>query len=311
MPSLKDNPEMERLSDAKVVVTGSNGFIGQHLTRKLRELSREVVAIGRQEAPAVNGVKYLQVDIRRLDWPIEADYLFHLAGMANPSEAEKDPVAAYETNVSGTVNLIRHIRTRRRTELISSVAVYGKAPAPFREDVPVQPSNVYGATKLAAEDAIRMYGINGGLDYAIVRPSNIFGPGQSTAYILPEKINQALSEGRITLRNGSIVRDYVFVDDFVEATIRAATMSSAERQTINIGSGQGTTLLTLAEQIRAAIEDPNIPITSGEAAESFSMSKYLSSIDKAKGVLGWEPQHTLLEGLQKSVGWYRERLRAV
>jgi nucleoside-diphosphate-sugar epimerase len=297
------------LKDATVVVTGCNGFLGRHLINKLAGLSKEVIGIDLGDYCPDSKITYLKRNICLMNERIECDYLFHLAAITNIPYSEKFAYYAYDTNVLGTLNLMECIKPKRRIVFFSAGTVYGTAQtAPFKEDGPVKAMSVYGASKLAGEELIRLYGASRGFDYSILRLFNMYGPGQVPLYIVPQIILEALKTKKIQLRNGSVTRDFVYAGDLVEAAIRIATVEAAGKQIVNVGSGVDRSLMELANTIKDVMGDSTMPVTSGSVAEGFSPEKLCASTEKAKKILGWEASTSLRDGIAKTVEWYKKSL---
>ena len=250
----------------KVIVTGGAGFIGSHLVDRLVEESPgEIVVLdnfhrGRRANLAHHdscpAVRLVEVDIRNAEAVqaacTGADTIYHLAAQSNVMGAVSDLSYSFATNVAGTVNVLEAARATgaRRVVFTSSREVYGEvAQLPVREDAPLNAKNSYGASKAAGELYARVFQNTYGVETAILRLANVYG-ARDYDRVIPLWLDAAAAGRELIVYGGQQVIDFVHVDLVVEALLRAAR-SEAVGQPINIGSGQGTPILQLAEQIMA------------------------------------------------------------
>lgn len=297
----------------RVCITGGAGFIGSHLTESLLALGADVACVDLNPEPrrlraVADRVEYHCADIVTWNGVLPSgkkpEVIFHLAALAQPIRAEKEPEAAYRHNVMGTANMLAVARriSARRFIFISGGAVYTNIPAylPMDEKHPIDPGqNVYAMTKrlgeLLCEEASRVYG----LSCAFIRLFNTYGPRQDPEYVIPSFIHQARREGAITVFNGGIVRDFNYVEDVVSALIRLAA-SEFKGGPVNIGTGKGTPMgtmaRTIAEALKAGMTDLN--------RETFGPKKQICDNTLAKNLLQWDPVHSVESGLQKTIRAY-------
>jgi UDP-glucose 4-epimerase len=295
-------------------VTGY-GFISSHLVTYLLGRGAQVTVV--EKNLLANGtipspqIRFKNADLRYFKDEKEYDYVFHLAGITNAAYAESNPIEAYEANVLATCNLLHSVKVKERFVFTSSATVYGNAPGEhiLSETNPTSPISIYGATKVAAEDLIKTFARTRHLPFNIVRFFNLYGPKQSTLYIVPQIVIQALREKRIVLRNAVVERDFLFVGDAVECLVKAAT-SDTVGSTINVGSGIPISLGQLASTVLDVLNDPEVPVTSGNDYEPFSAKRLVADITRAI-LLGWKPKTSLREGLERTVPYYRKEVGAL
>jgi UDP-glucose 4-epimerase len=247
-----------------VVVTGGSGFIGSHLVDAL--LAHHAVTVqvidNLQRGRLVNMARhdgdprfiFSAVDIRdadALDPLMEgADVVFHLAAQSNVMGAIQDPRQSFETNVIGTYNVLEAARHHgvRRVVLASSREAYGEpAHVPVAEDQPLLAKNTYGASKVAAEAYCRTFTNVFGLETVILRFANVYGP-RDFDRVIPIWLSRALIGAPLELYGGDQVIDFVWVDQVVQALLRAASANIVGLP-INIGSGVGTPIRELAHRV--------------------------------------------------------------
>jgi UDP-glucose 4-epimerase len=308
-----------------IVVTGGAGFIGRHLVERLCQdgmgvTSEPVVVLdnmrrGSREALApliADGrVRLIEGDVRDADAIRKAvtgaETIFHLAAQANVMGSESDPDYAFGTNVTGTYNLLEAAQETgvRRIVFASSREVYGQPPMlPVPEDAPFAPKNAYGATKAAGEMACRAASMRG-LEVVALRLANVYGPGDF-GRVIPLWLEHAARGEDLPLYGGGQVLDLVWVGDVVDAMLRAAQtprqrfaarkwLEASDEHgffvALNIGTGEGTPITTLAERIRQlAARDIRVQLLPGRAVE---VERYVADITRARTVLGYEPQSPL------------------
>lgn len=288
-----------------IVVTGGAGFIGRHLVARLcanrsafagsdepivvvdnlRRGSKEALADG----VASGQVRFIEGDIRDTALLAEAmrdaDYVYHLAGQSNVMGAEADPDYAFNTNVVGTYNVVQAAIAAgaRRLIFTSSREVYGQPTSlPVPETAPLVPKNAYGASKVAGEMTCRVAAARGGLEVVTLRLANVYGPGD-TGRVIPLWLAAAARGDDMLIYGGAQVIDFVWVEDTVSALVRAALVPRAVFSAaglvndlgepgffvaLNVGTGQGTPIQTLAERVREAVGNPvSVKIVPGRNAE--------------------------------------------
>ncbi|MBM4436152.1 MAG: NAD-dependent epimerase/dehydratase family protein, partial [Actinobacteria bacterium] len=246
-----------------MLVTGADGFVGGHLVAHLEAEGHRVVRGGR--TATADGTVACDVGDRatvaRAIAEARPDVVINLAGIADPGEAERDPVLAYAVNVIGQLHLIQALlqsAPSARLVVIGSAHMYGAAAptSTIREDAPLQPHSVYGATKAAADLQALAYHLSHGLNCVRLRLFNLIGPGRQEAYFPGRQVRQLadILEGRAppVLDTFSLTgtRDFVDVRDAVRAIEHAARLG-ATGAAYNVASGRATPLRTVAERLIA------------------------------------------------------------
>jgi UDP-glucose 4-epimerase len=234
----------------------------------------------------------------------DIDCVYHLAARVLVSESILYPREYNEANVGGTVSVMEAMRDAgvRRVVFTSSGAVYGEqAHQPVREDQIPNPQSPYAVSKLAAEYYVRTIGALWGIETVITRIFNAYGPGQnlppSHPPVVPRFLQQALRGGSLVIFGGGAqTRDFVYVDDVVDALMAAATASDVDRRTINIGSGQETSVNELAALVAKAV-GREVEILHSPA-ESGGVSHLRADISLARRLLDHDPQVDLKQGLR-------------
>jgi nucleoside-diphosphate-sugar epimerase len=306
----------------RVLVTGGAGFIGHHLVRGLLDRSDEVTVIddfSSGDRSRLEGfgdrialVEGSILDPQALDRAAEScEVIFHEAAIASVAQSLVTPLLTNAVNVSGTIEVMlaasRH--GARRVVFAGSSAAYGTpVNLPCREDQPPDPMSAYGVSKLAAEYYVHTLGRLHGVDTVVLRYFNVFGPGQDPASeyaaVVP-RFATAVLEGRQPTVNGSgdISRDFVYVDNVVQANLLAARPTSPSGLTCNIASGTRSSLLELLGAINNAagrrVEPIFGPARNGDIPHSYA------DISVARQTLGYEVSVPFREGIRRTIAWYR------
>lgn len=301
-------------SQGKVVVTGGAGFVGSHLVdRLLSDGSSHVVVLDNLHRGRLENLAERQKDPRLelivgdvRDLPtVEAafrgaDTIYHLAAQSTVMGAVEDPVYSFETNVVGTFNVLRAARDAHAQRLIfaSSREVYGDPiELPVEENQPLLAVNAYGASKLSGEAYCRAFRRTFGLHCVILRLANVYGP-RDIGRVIPLWIDRATNGDDLTIYGGKQLIDFVWVDQVVEAFVRAADMSGP-LPPINIGSGSGTRIVDLARRI--------IRLTGGRSqlhiaqARSVEVTRYVAHVGRMRQMLGIEPSDDPIGHLEQLV----------
>lgn len=236
----------------------------------------------------------------------DVDCVYHLAARVSVPESMLYPREYNAVNVGGTVAVMEAIRDAgvKRVVFTSSGAVYGTQPQqPVHEDLPPNPDSPYAVSKLAAEHYIRTIGALWNIETVCLRIFNAYGPGQSLppshAPVIPQFIKQALNNGTIVIfGKGGQSRDFVYIDDVIDALEAAATARQIDREVINIGSGAETTIEDLINLIGRITHNPIVPLrnTSGGG-----VNRLWANIGKAHALLGYAPKVSLEEGLRATI----------
>lgn len=275
----------------EILVTGASGFVGRRLCAALENAGHRVHRLSIEDG-----------DIARagLAFP-GVRHVFHLAARMFVPESWTNPRAFYETNVLGAVNALDLCRREKAAMTLVSSYVYGTPKRlPISEDHPIEAFNPYGHTKVIAESVARFYAGAFGVPVTIVRPFNIYGPGQDARFLIPSLIAQALDPASDAIRvaDSRPKRDYLHVDDLVDLLLR--TLGEPGGGIYNAGSGASTSIGELAAMIgRAAGTDK--PLVSADQSRPQEVMDVVADITRARDSLCWTPRITLEEGLAETV----------
>ena len=299
----------------KYLITGGAGFIGRHLANKLVTAGHHVRVIDDLSAgdPRAldDSIHFTRGDVREAPklWTLlhDIDCVYHLAARVSLPQSILYPRDYNDINVGGTVAVMEAMRAVgvSRIVLASSATIYGdQKRQPVDESVVPQLLTPYAVSKFAAEHYVFSLGIHYGIETVALRIFNAYGPGQALppAYppVVPQIIHQVLSEGTIAVfGNGRQTRDYVYIDDVVDALIEAGLRRNIDRTVINVGSGQETSVLELVDHIEYVTHREAHVITN--ELQSGGVQRLLADLDKAHSLLDYTPKVSLNEGLQQTV----------
>jgi len=312
----------------KCVVTGCAGFIGSHLTEALLEDGHSVMGIdcfndnyGRSQklqnlanARDWDGFDFVPIDLGRgalEDLVEQCDVVFHLAAEPGVRSSWGERFELYlRNNVLATQHLLESARRwpEKRIVYASSSSVYGQAEAlPTPEDVTPKPFSPYGVTKLDAENLCNLYHANYGVNCVSLRYFSVYGPRQRPD-MAAHRFIEALLDGRpVTLfGDGSQLRDFTYVDDVVDATIRALFADLPPGAVLDVASGRPVSVLDLVHWLRDLVGSPQVQVDRAPERHG-DVPQTHGSIGATEQHLGWHPRTDLRSGLQRQVGWHRMR----
>lgn len=299
----------------RFLITGGAGFIGTALANYLVRQGHTVRVLDDLSAgdsanldPAIHFTRG-NVEDKPKVWRLlnKIDCVYHLAARVSVPESVLYPQEYNNTNVGGTVAIMEAMRDAgvKRVVLASSGAVYGEQEVDkVNEALLPNADSPYGVSKLAAEGYVRTIGGLWGIETVALRIFNAYGPGQAVPPthppVIPQFIRQILGDGSLIIfGQGEQTRDYIYVDDVVQALVAAATAEGINRQVINIGTGTGTSirqLVGLIEKVSGrkaqTIFNPSI---------SGGVSSLVADTSRARRLLDFKPQVTLEEGLVRLI----------
>lgn len=297
------------------LITGGAGFIGHHLANQLVDLGHHVRVIDDLSAgdPSLldKRVLFTRGDIRDQPklWTLlhNIDCVYHLAARVSLPQSVLYPRDYNDINVGGTVTLMEAMKAVgiRRIVMASSGTIYGdQKRQPVDETVVPELLTPYAVSKFAAEHYIATLGIHYGIETVALRIFNAYGPGQSLppAYppVVPHFINQILSSGTVVLYgSGSQTRDYVFIDDVVDALIVAGAQGAIDRQVINIGSGTETSVMGLIAGIEEVSGRTALVLRNEE--QSGGVKRLVADLERANKLLDYQPKFKLKAGLRRTL----------
>jgi CDP-glucose 4,6-dehydratase len=319
--------------DRPVLVTGATGLLGGWLVEALLGRGAHVVGLVRDSIPRSRLVAERVIDRIDVVWGDVTDYVcveralaefeiecvFHLAAQTIVGIANRSPLSTFETNVRGTWNVLEASRrqpTVRRVLVASSDKAYGEQERlPYEETTPLQGRHPYDVSKSAADLIAQSYWTSFGLRVAIIRCGNLFGGGDlNWNRLVPGTIRSVLRDSPPVIRSsGRLIRDYVYVEDAVDAYLALADAlaesDAPAGQGINVSYGEPQSVIDLVARVLALMGRPDLSPTILDEAPNEIAEQYLDAT-RARKLCGWTPRVALDEGLARTIAWYRRLLAA-
>jgi UDP-glucose 4-epimerase len=300
----------------RFLITGGAGFIGSALANHLVREGHHVrvlddLSAGCDPARLAPRVLFTRGDVKDIPklWTLlqNVDCVYHLAARVYVEQSILYPREYNDVNVGGTVAVMEAMRDAgvKRVVLASSGAVYGEQVLqPVKETQPPNPQSPYAVSKIAAEHYVFTIGALWDIETVALRIFNAYGPGQqvptSHPPVIPQFVKQALSGGSLVVfGDGSQTRDFVYIDDVVEAMVAAATASTVDRAIINVGSGQELSINELIKKVEQATRREVHPLYN--SAQSGGVSRLVADISLARRKLGFKPKTDIDKGLRLSL----------
>ena len=313
----------------KILVTGGKGFIGSKIVEMLTKDGHTVTVVDNNDTYGIMTKQELEklFQWRTRNWVAEnvqvisgdilnrliclkafshnPDIVIHLATYPRAKIVDEDPILGIPKVINTTTNLLWHSSkwSVKKFVYISSSMVYGDFVDGTKEDANTKPKNIYGEAKLTGERMVKLFAKRDNLNYNIIRPSGVYGPGDMPDRVVSKFFEKAMENETITLHNGENKVDFTYRQDAARGIVLAA-LSPVSNVSFNITAGNATSLRTLAETI--------IKITGSESEiEDIGNHKLYPmrgtlNISRAKDLLGYEPEFTLEQGLKSYYDWLRQ-----
>ncbi len=310
----------------KILVTGGFGFIGSKIVEMLSEEKHDVRVMDNSETYGVitkedlkklyeyrqrnwKKVHMFQGDVSNRDDVLKAfhsrpDIVIHLASYPRAKIVNANPMIGTRNIIEGTVNLLWHCDKIdvKRFVFVSSSMIYGHYTDGTKEDADTKPNNLYGESKLVAERFTKHYHTHYGVEYNIVRPSGVYGPGDMDDRVLSKFFAKAMANETIEVHDGSNRVDFTYVDDTAKGIIKCA-LGEESNKSFNITAGNAKSLKEAAERIISLTGSKSKIVDVG--MNKIYPRRGTLDITRAKTLLGYRPQVDFDEGLKKYYEWLR------
>ena len=277
-----------------ILVTGARGFIGSALTARLRKENHDVVSLNSE-----NGGVLLPANLAPLaERPI--DHVFHLAGRTFIPDSWDKPDAFAQLHLTGTQNVLDFCRATGASMTFVSAYVYGvPEKLPISENDPVNPNNYYACTKYLAERMCAFYAKEFGVAIRVIRPFNVFGVGQASRFLIPTILEQVLHQETITLQNLAPKRDFVYLEDMIDA-LMILLENKSPFAIYNIGSGYSLSVMQIVRTVQE-LHGTRQPIHATQERRTNEIDDVIADIHKANTELNWFPRHSFREGVARII----------
>lgn len=307
----------------KVLVTGAGGFVGQHLLNKLLMKKNEVVAINRKNNIFLSSldIPVYETDILDFDTILNCikkekpDVLIHLAAQSNVGISWNKPILTASTNIEGSLNLYKaffEVNPNGKFINIGSSDEYGltaKLGIPLVEEMECKPQNPYSISKYCTEQMILQLAKKDKVNVVSTRSFNHFGPGQNTGFVISDfasqvaKIKKGLVENKIFVGDLSASRDFLYIDDVVDAYIKIAE-NKIPNGVYNISSEIGIKIEYILNKL-IELSNMNIEvIIDKNKFRPAEVKKFIGNSDKLKELVGWKPNVNFDDGLEKTLNYW-------
>lgn len=319
------------LKGKKVLVTGSEGFIGSHLTEQLVELGAEVSALVQYNSfnnwgwidtfseDVKKNIKVVTGDIREYDGISKIikghDVVFHLAALIAIPYSYLSPMAYVRTNVEGTTNVLEACREYNIEKIVhtSTSETYGTALyVPIDEKHPLQGQSPYSASKIGADKIAESFQKSFDMPIATIRPFNTYGPRQSARAVIPTIISQILS-GKTEIKLGSLTptRDFNYVKDTAEAFIKVAESEKTIGEVINVSTNNEISIGGVVNKI-IKLSGKNVNVICDNdrmRPENSEVNRLWGDNKKIRKLTEWEPRYSLNDGLSQTIQWIESNIK--
>ncbi|MCU0666113.1 MAG: GDP-mannose 4,6-dehydratase [Candidatus Omnitrophica bacterium] len=313
-----------------ILITGGLGFIGSNLAIALIKAKAKVTIIDNKQPklganifniyPVKNKIKIVIADIRSSsamnNLAKGKDYIFHLAGQVSHVDSIKNPIKDLRINAEGTLVVLEACRKYNRGARIifsGTRGQYGSSVRlPVDEDHPMNPKGVYAITNLCAEKLVMVYDEIHKIKSIALRITNTYGPRHQMMHdeygVLNWFIRKAIDDQEVPVfGNGLILRDFLYVEDLVEALLECGLCDRAYGNIFNVGSGRPTNFVELAKIIIRITGNGKFKFTVfSKERKQIEPGDYYADISKIKNVVGWKPRVELEQGIKDTVDYYRK-----
>lgn len=277
---------------SKILITGASGFIGKVLYRALDFAGHELIGLSR----ACGDISEFQT-FENIE-PVE--HVFHLAGHTFVPDSWKEPTTYHKTNVLGTSNVLEYCKVYGARLTFVSAYLYGEPDyLPIGEQCMAKPNNPYALSKYLAEQICQFYATYHDVDVTVIRPFNIYGVGQKEHFLIPRIMNQVKSNKTIHVMDLAPRRDYVYIDDLIDALVKTVEGISGYN-VFNIGSGYSLSVQEVIDVIQTVLGTELLVVSEGKIRIN-EINDVYADIGKARELLGWAPNLSFQTGIERMI----------
>ncbi len=281
---------------SSLLVTGSSGFIGRALCPALRLGGHAVVEMTRSNGDICDAATFDRIG--------NADHVIHLAGSTYVPDSWTDPLSFHRTNVMGTASVLEYCRrSGARLTFVSSYLYGTPERLPVAESAVPRPNNPYALSKLLAEQLCEFYAAHHATNVAVLRPFNVFGPGQKKHFLIPKILDQVIQGKPIQIKDLAPRRDYVYIDDLIDALVKTLD-APAGYNLCNIGSGVSISVKESIDIIQS-VAGSHLPVICDGEVRPNEINDVYADINRARALLAWRPRLTFREGIERMLAEHR------
>lgn len=311
------------LKGKSVFITGGSGFIGSHLSRRLVNEGAEVSILSKRNS-SLHLISDIKKEIRiyhseitdinsllKIVKKISPRIVFHLAGKVNTGSGFELTKTLIDVNLLGTINMLQASYESGAVEkflFVGTSDVYRDMKIPFLENSDINPISAYAASKASAEIFCRLLAVEYKIPWVILRPFIVYGGGQAAAMFIPQLIKSALKGEDFLMTGGEQTRDFLYIDDFIDACVRAGLRKETDGEIINVASGREVLIADIAKKVMSMLDNP-VKIRFGALPyRKNERWRVKADIRKAKRILRWRPETSLTEGLKNTIHWHKDNI---
>lgn len=299
------------MAKKKILITGATGFLGRRLVKRLNNENYHLYLRAAEEDKSlpINKLDLLNYQaLKKTIVKIKPTTVYHLGALVNLARDYQVAQQCIDVNIKGTLNLLDSLRAAPPKKFIftSTEEVYGDNPLPFKENQLPRPPSAYSISKIAAENLCKMYAQELGFSLVIFRIGTMYGPEQPSSRFIAQIVIKALKNEDIPINSGKKKRDYIYVEDVIDALVSAQKIKlKNQTETINLGGQRSYQLKKLVEMIVKLTNSKSKVIVGAFPDRILEADEWLLDNSKAKRLLNWQPKTPLEQGLKQASNFYK------
>lgn len=303
-----------------ILITGSTGFVGQHLINKLPKEKFDIFCVSRKFSQDFidkysKFCKLIEIDIidsnktNETILQISPDYVIHLASSKSRSNNTEVIRNIFDYNFNSSLNLFESLlknKNLRRLIVFGSIEEYGDGKSPFFENQHETPNSIYGLSKLSVTKLANIFYREYNLPVIVLRPSIIYGPNQNIDMFIPSLINALINKKYFKMTLGEQFRDFIYIDDLIDAVLNTIYLDRNSELAFNIASGVSYKLKDIATKIAVKLNALDYLKIGAKKYRNIEIMDYSVNISKAKLHLNWQPNTSIEEGINLTISSFNE-----